>query len=412
MYAPRPILPSKIFDKAFFMKKIFGAFFLLWALSMGPAAFAIQTGAEQLNSYLPLLQGKRVALLINQTSRVGSENLLDVLRKNGVEVVRIFTPEHGFRGTADAGAHVSSGKDPQTGLPVVSLYGNHKKPKATDLKDVDLVIYDLQDVGVRFYTYISSLEYLMEACAENGKKLLILDRPNPNGFYVDGPLLQPQYKSFVGMQPIPVVYGMTAGEYAKMLQGEGWAKGCKALDMTVIPCKDYDHTMTYDLPVAPSPNLRTAAAVLLYPSLCFFEGTPVSVGRGTETPFQLWGHPSFQKAPAAGLISFTPKPTTGASAPPYNGQTCYGYMPAKTAAEAKAFVGSRLRLQPLLTAYNLYGEKAQFYNSFFEKLAGTEDLRRFVNQGLTEAQIWAKWDGEIAKFKKIRKKYLLYPDFE
>ncbi len=394
------------------MKKIFAAFLLLWTLAMCPGAFAIQTGAEQIKSYLPLLQGKRVALLINQTSRVDSENLLDVLRKNGVEVVRIFTPEHGFRGTADAGAHVSSGKDPQTGLPVVSLYGSNKKPKATDLKDVDLVIYDLQDVGVRFYTYISSLEYLMEACAENGKKLLILDRPNPNGFYVDGPVLQPQYKSFVGMQPIPVVYGMTAGEYAKMLLGEGWAKGCKTLDMTVIPCKDYDHTMTYDLPVAPSPNLRTAAAVLLYPSLCFFEGTPVSVGRGTETPFQLWGHPSFKKAPAAGLISFTPKPTTGASAPPYSGQTCYGYMPAKTAAEAKAFVGNRLRLQPLLAAYNLYGEKAQFYNSFFEKLAGTEDLRRYINQGLTEAQIWAKWDGEIAKFKKIRKKYLLYPDFE
>lgn len=395
------------------MKRIFTPFLLLLALLLNaPAAFAIQPGAAQINRYLPLLKGKRVALLINQTSRIGEENLLDVLRRNGVEVVRIFTPEHGFRGTADAGAHVASGKDAQTGLPVISLYGNNKKPKAADLKDVDMVIYDLQDVGVRFYTYISSLEYLMEACAENDKKLLVLDRPNPNGFYVDGPLLLPQYKSFVGMQPIPVVYGMTVGEYATMLKGEGWAKGTKSLDLTVIPCKDYDHTMTYDLPVAPSPNLKDPVAVLLYPSLCFFEGTPISVGRGTETPFQVWGHPTFKNAPAAGLISFTPKPTTGASAPPYSGKTCYGYQPAKTVKEAKAFIGNRLRLQPLLTAYQLYGEKASFFNSFFEKLAGTEDLRRQINQGLTEAQIQASWDPEIARFKKIRKKYLLYPDFE
>ncbi len=395
------------------MKRLFSRLLGLLCLFLFlPAAFAIQPGAAQINAYLPLLKGQRVALLINQTSRIGNENLLDALRRNGVEVVRIFTPEHGFRGTADAGAYVASGKDAQTGLPVVSLYGNNKKPKAADLKDVDMVIYDLQDVGVRFYTYISSLEYLMEACAENGKKLLVLDRPNPNGFYVDGPVLLPQYKSFVGMQPIPVVYGMTAGEYAKMLLGEGWAKGCKSLDLTVVPCKDYDHTMTYDLPVPPSPNLKDPVAVLLYPSLCFFEGTPVSVGRGTETPFQIWGHPTFKNAPAAGLISFTPKPTTGASAPPYNGQTCYGYRPATTVKEARAFIGNRLRLQPLLTAYGLYGEKASFFNSFFEKLAGTEDLRRQINQGMTEAQIWAKWDPEIAKFKKIRKKYLLYPDFE
>jgi uncharacterized protein YbbC (DUF1343 family) len=393
------------------VQKILLSLLLAWWVT-GTAWATSTPGAHRLPEYLPLLKGKRVALLINQTSRIGDSNLLDVLRARNVNVVRIFVPEHGFRGTADAGAHVASGKDPQTGLPVISLYGAHKKPKAEDLKDVDLVVYDLQDVGVRFYTYISSLEYLMEACAENNKQLIVLDRPNPNGFYVDGPVLEPKYKSFVGMQPIPVVYGMTVGEYAKMLIGERWVKGSGNVQMTVIPCTGYDHKMTYDLPVPPSPNLKSPAAVLLYPSLCLFEGTVVSVGRGTDRPFQVWGHPSFKNAPETNRITFTPQPVTGASAPLYSGQVCYGQQPARTAAEAKVFVGNHIRLQPFLTAYNWYGAKAGFFNTFLEKLIGTGAFREQVQQGRTEAQIQASWKPGVEAFKKIRKNYLLYPDFE
>ncbi len=387
-------------------------FLLLFVLLLAMPAWAIQTGADQTDRYLPFLQNKRVAILINQTSRVGDKNLLDVLRENSVNVVRIFVPEHGFRGTADAGAHVASSKDSQTGLPVISLYGKDKKPKAEDLRDVDVVIYDLQDVGVRFYTYISSLEYLMEACAENSKELLVLDRPNPNGFYVDGPVLEPKLKSFVGMQPVPVVYGMTAGEYAKMLQGEGWAKGTKNLRLTVIPCKDYDHKMMYNLPVPPSPNLRTATAVLLYPSLCLFEGTRVSVGRGTDKPFEVWGRPTYKNAPVKGLITFHPKPVVGASEPLYSGDTCYGYRPAKNAVEAKAFVSGHLRVQPLIQALQLEPDLGAFFNTFFEKLAGTGSLRKQLLAKESEAQIWESWQPGILQFKVIRKKYLLYPDFE
>ncbi len=264
----------------------------------------VVTGAEQIDVYLPQLEGKRVALLINQTSVVGPGKVLlpDTLLKRGVNIVKILAPEHGFRGKAEAGEKVDDSKDEQTGLPVISLYGKNKKPTAEQLQDVDIVIYDIQDVGARFYTYISTMQYAMEACAAYGKEFMILDRPNPNGFFVAGPVLDKSLKSFVGMQPIPVVYGMTPGEYAKMLVGEKWFEGAAKLNLKVIPCTGYDHTTRYKLPVNPSPNLRSMAAIYAYPSLCLFEGTDVSVGRGTKTPFQQFGHPSFKNKAMYGFM--------------------------------------------------------------------------------------------------------------
>ncbi len=378
-----------------------------------PAAAAPQVvpGAARLDAYLPALAGKRVALLINQTSRVGDSLLLDVLRNRGVGIVKIFVPEHGFRGTADAGAHVASGRDAATGLPVISLYGDHKKPTAAELADVDVLVYDLQDVGVRFYTYISTLQYALEACAAAGKDVLVLDRPNPNGFYVDGPVLDTALRSFVGMQPVPIVYGMTAGEYARMLVGERWFPGAAQSRLQVISCTNYDHKTHYQLPVPPSPNLKTPAAVLLYPSLCLFEGTVVSVGRGTDKPFQQWGHPEFSLYPE-GKIVFTPQAVTGASKPLYEGQACQGILVAETEAEALHFVRNQFQLQPLLQAYGYYGRRPTFFNAFFEKLAGTRKLREQVTAGTPEAAIRATWKPGIDRFKAIRRNYLLYRDFE
>ncbi len=386
---------------------------VLTLLCFGTKAQNPTVGAARFDAYLPLLASKKVALLVNQTSRVGDSLLPDLLRARGVDVRTLFVPEHGFRGTADAGAHVKSGVDAQTGLPVISLYGNNKKPKAADLAGIDIVVYDLQDVGVRFYTYISSLEYLLEACAPLGKEVLVLDRPNPAGFYVDGPMLEPKHKSFVGMQQIPVVYGMTAGEYAQMLVGEKLFTGADKAKLKVISCTGYTHKTHYNLPVPPSPNLRAPAAVLLYPSLCFFEGTVVSVGRGTEMPFTLWGHPDF-KPEGKCTVSFTPKSQTGATAPLYEGKVCKGFRPAVTETEALAYLDGKLRVQPLIDAYVLWGKKPGFFgaNNFFEKLAGTGELRRQVESGATEAEIRKSWQPGITAFKKVRKKYLLYTDFE
>jgi len=373
------------------------------------AASPVVPGAYMMDQYLQLLGGKRVALLINQTARVGEQLLLDTLLKRKVNIVKVFVPEHGFRGTADAGAHIKNDTDPSTGLPVISLYGDNKKPKKEQLKDVDVVIYDLQDVGARFYTYISSLEYLMEACAEHKKQLIVLDRPNPNGHYVDGPVLERSQRSFVGMQRIPVVYGMTAGEYAKMLLGEKWIDDEEDLDMKVIPCGNYDHTTRYELPVAPSPNLRTMEAIYLYPALCFFEGTVVSVGRGTEFPFQQWGHPAFKGKTD---YFFVPKSTSGASKPVLQGEKCYGRLLARTPGQALELTAKGLDLSSLIEAYNWYPDKDKFFNSFFEKLAGTEELRKQIRSGMTAAQIRQSWQKDLAAFKSIRKKYLLYKDFE
>lgn len=362
----------------------------------------IVVGAERLSSYLPLLKNKRVALLINQTSLVYNKLLLDTLISSGVQVVKIFVPEHGFRGTADAGAHIKNDIDAQTGLPVISLYGKHKKPSAEQMKDIDVLLYDLQDVGVRFYTYISTLEYAMDACIDHKKELLILDRPNPNRHIIDGPVLDTSLRSFVGMQAVPVLYGLTVGEYAQMLVGEQWIKNAKALQYKVIPCLAYDQLavrMKYILPVPPSPNLKNSNAIRLYPGLCFFEGTVVSVGRGTDKPFEQWGHPDYQ-----GKLNhtFTPKSTVGATKPLLENQICYGIKLDKAPED--------LDISQLLKAFQLSPQKDSFFNSFFEKLAGTKVLRQQIIKGKSEAEIRASWQPELEQFKKIRKKYLLYED--
>ncbi len=368
------------------------------------------TGAARFQEYLPLLKAKRVALIINQTSLVNRTSLLDTLLAQNIEIVKVFTPEHGFRGAAGAGEKVDNEVDKKTGLPIVSLYGSSKKPKKADLSNVDILIYDLQDVGTRFYTYISTMQYAMEACAEYGKEFMVLDRPNPNGHYVDGPVLDMSLKSFVGMQPIPIVYGMTAGEYAKMLVGENWFDGSEKVKLTVIPCENYDHTVLYHLPVSPSPNLRTMAAIYSYPSLCFFEGTVVSVGRGTSMPFQQFGHPAFKNRT---VYSFMPSiPFGKGPSPKLAGETCYGQVVAMNDEEGLMINGKGIKLIWLVKAYDWYPEKEKFFNSFFEKLAGTKELRKQIENGTSIADIKKSWQKDLDVFKKIRKKYLLYKDFE
>ena len=360
-------------------------------------------------NYLHLLQGKSVGLIINQTSRIGDKNLLDLLLERKVNVRKIFVPEHGFRGKEDAGAKVDNSTDSATGLPVISLYGKHKQPTAEDIKDIDVLVYDLQDVGVRFYTYISTMEYCMTACAENHKQFIVLDRPNPNGFYVDGPVLTKDNKSFVGMQCVPVVYGMTAGEYARMLKGENLADKLKTLDLQVVKCINYNHKKKYELPVAPSPNLRTMAAVYAYPSLCLFEGTPISVGRGTPLPFQRFGCPEFEGKFAD---SFIPKSSEGAKSPPFENKVCYGEVIGKDAKEVLEKLGSRFKLNWLISAYNAYPVKDKFFTGFFVKLCGTATLQQQITSGVSEDAIRASWKSDIKAFKQVRKKYLLYEDFE
>jgi uncharacterized protein YbbC (DUF1343 family) len=370
---------------------------------------AIKPADERLAEYLPLLYGKNIALVVNQTSAVNGRLLPDVLLAHNVNVRRVFVPEHGFRGRDDAGATVSNTIDSATGIPVISLYGKHKKPRPEDLDSVDVVVYDLQDVGVRFYTYISTLQYVMEACAEHGKELMILDKPDPNGFYVDGPVLDKACRSFVGMQPVPVVYGMTPGEYAQMLLGERWFAGAEKLQLTVIPCLHYSHSKYYRLPVAPSPNLKDMSAVYAYPSLCFFEGTVVSVGRGTDHPFQQWGCPAINNA---FKHSFVPHSMEGAKKPPYEGLTCYGEMVAPDAQTILATLNNRLDVDWLVEAYRAYPSKDSFFTDFFTKLAGTRQLEAQIKAGLSPQEIRDSWSGPLARFKQIRKKYLLYKDFE
>ncbi len=367
---------------------------------------ALRTGAECTERYLPLLEGKRVAVCGNQTSVVAKTHLVDTLLSRKVNVVKLFCPEHGFRGQAEAGATIASGKDPLTGLPVVSLYGKNKKPTAEQLQGVDVVLFDLQDVGCRFYTYISTLHYVMEAAAENGVKVIVLDRPNPNGFYVDGPVLEPQYKSFVGMHPVPIVYGMTIGEYARMINGEKWLANGVQCDLTVIKLEGYTHETRYALPVAPSPNLQTTEAIYLYPSLCLFEGTNVSVGRGTDQPFEMYGAPGMQ----SGDYRFTPRAIPGVSEnPPFKGQECRGYLLHDIAADNLNNPG-RLNLSYLLTAYRNCVDQSSFFlkNNFFDKLAGTDQLRKQLLVGANEEEIRASWEPDLEKFRHIREQYLLY----
>lgn len=378
---------------------------LLFILVIQPAVRAqIMTGAEQMDRYLPLLKGRSVAIFANPTSVVGNSHLVDTLLKNGIHVVRIFSPEHGFRGDADAGAKVGDQVDAKTGVPIISLYGSKTKPTADDLSGVDVMLYDIQDVGVRFYTYIGSLQRYMEAAIENHRPLLILDRPDPNGFYVDGPILDTSYRSFVGMQPIPVVYGMTIGEYARMLIGEGWVHADPGFKLTIIPCRNYTHRSRYVLPVKPSPNLPNMQSVYLYASLCLFEGTDVSLGRGTTKPFQQFGNPDFPKD----LYSFTPESMPGATNPPQLGKICYGYDLSTVTIPATG-----LSFKWVLKAWSLSRDKDSFFlrnGRGFDRLAGGPVLRQQMHEGLSEEEIRKTWQPGLQQFKIIRKKYLLYAD--
>ena len=376
-------------------------------------------GAERMETYLPFLKGKSVAIFANQTSMVKNSHLVDTLIKCGIKVVKIFGPEHGFRGEADAGEQLGDGNDKKTGIPVISLYGKHKKPTPEDLSNVDILVFDIQDVGVRFYTFISSLEYYLEAALENHIPLIILDRPNPNGFYVDGPVLDRRFKSFIGMQPIPVVYGMTVGEYASMLVGEKWLSpeantsyanpSNNVFQLKVIQCKNYDHNSKYILPIAPSPNLKTMQAIYLYPSTCFFEGTVLSEGRGTEAPFQIFGHPTLP----SNLYSFTPKPTAGAKNSKCFFQKCYGWYISGSNEVILKELGNALQLKYLLDAYQLFPGKDSFFlkNNFFNQLAGSDLLMEQIKQEKNESAIRTSWEPTLGNFKTIRKKYLLYKDF-
>lgn len=368
----------------------------------------ILPGANQMDDYLPLLEGKKVGIVANQSSMVHQTHLIDTLLKLKVDVQKVFVPEHGFRGKEDAGAQIKDGKDTKTGLPLLSLHGKNKKPTADQLKDIDIIIFDLQDVGVRFYTYISTLHYILEAAAENQKKVIVLDRPNPNGHYIDGPILKPEFKSFVGMHPVPVVYGMTIGEYAKMINNEAWLDDKSKADLNVVKCKNYDHSKFYELPIAPSPNLPNMASIYLYPSLCFFEGTVVSVGRGTDLPFQCFGHPGLK----AGSYKFIPQPNEGASSPKLEGENCYGF-------DLSTFGWHYMRNQKklylfwLIETYDLLNDENFFRkDGFFNLLAGTDQLREMIEAGKSEKEIRATWQEGLSDFKEVRKKYLLYEDFE
>ncbi len=363
-------------------------------------------GAFGTSQYLELLSNKRIAIVANQTSVIrrasGKEytHLVDSLMSLGVDIAKVFAPEHGFRGQLDAGEKVEDQKDPKTGLPIISLYGKNKKPTGEQLAGIDLVVFDIQDVGVRFYTYISTLHYIMEACAENDIPLIVLDRPNPNGHYVDGPVLDPDFKSFVGMHPVPVVYGMTIGEYARMINGEKWLKNGLQCALTVIELNGYDHKTPYRLPIKPSPNLPNEKSINLYPSLCFFEGTTISCGRGTEQQFQIFGSPELPKAVFE--YTFTPEPNFGSKYPKHQGKECFGRNLQNTDRL------SALNLEWLIEAYQNHKDKDSFFNDFFVKLAGTPALRENIENGLSPDSIRDLWQKDLEGFMPVRKKYLLY----
>ncbi len=379
-------------------------FLLSFLLISGSCAREIQTGAERVNLYLPLLADKRVALCVNQTSRIGKVHIVDTLRSLGIDIRLIFAPEHGFRGTADAGEKIKDGRDAKTGIPIVSLYGSKLKPSADDWEQIDLIIFDIQDVGVRFYTYISTLHYLLESCLENRKQFIVLDRPNPHGMQTEGFVLDTAYRSFVGIAPIPVVHGLTLGEYARMAIGEHWISGSDSTFLVVVPCAEYSKSMKWSLAVKSSPNLPNDLAIALYPSLCFFEGTDISVGRGTAYPFQVCGAPALK---GKFSFSFTPQSVAGAKEPPHLSVPCYGLdLHLLPVSSAQPFT-----LQYLLAMYKNYPDKSRFFDrpDFFDKLAGTDRLRKMIGEGKTEAEIRASWATELHEFKNRREKYLLYP---
>ena len=372
-----------------------------------------KTGAEQTELYLPMLKGKRVGMVVNPTSVIGKTTTVDSLLKRGVNIVKIFGPEHGFRGDASAGVHVGDDVDKKTGIKVVSLYGKQSTPSNENMKDIDVMIFDIQDVGVRFYTYINTLQHVMEACAVNNKEVMILDRPNPNGFVIDGPILDPKYKSGIGMQPIPVSHGVTVGEYAQMLNGEGWLKDKMKCKITVIKNANYDHDMPYELPVTPSPNLNTAASILLYPSTCLFEGIYANLGRGTQFPFTVLGAPYYK-----GIYEFSFKPTGikgMAETPLFKDEVCYGLDLRNY--DTSIFRKTRqINIQWVMEMYKASPRKEDFFNSKLskemgniDKLIGVGEFRQQIINGNTEAEIRASWEPALSKYKEMRKKYLLYP---
>ncbi len=377
---------------------------------------AIVVGANQISEYIDLLKDRNVGVVANQTSRIydppkeeitkySSEifrdaHLVDYLFENNVSIKKVFAPEHGFRGTADAGEVVKDGVDTKTGLPIISLYGKNKKPSEAQLKDIDIMVFDIQDVGARFYTYISSLHYVMEACAEANIPLLILDRPNPNGHYIDGPILEKEYKSFVGMHSVPVVHGMTIGEYTQMINGEGWLESGVKCDITVVKMLNYNHQMSYSLPINPSPNLPNDISINLYPSLCFFEGTFISAGRGTDKQFQIFGAPSLPLERYS--FQFTPQTNKGAKYPKFKDEVCFG----KDLRSVPKL--DKLNLEWLIEAYVSNGKKKDFFNKFFTKLAGTKKLQGQIEQGYTYREIRKTWLQGLADYDKMRQAYLLY----
>ena len=362
-------------------------------------------GAEQTKAYLPILKNKRVALFSNHTGMVGDKHTLDILLENKINVVAVFSPEHGFRGTADAGEHVSNSVDEKTGVPILSLYdGNLGRPSEENIRKFDMLVVDIQDVGLRFYTYYASMVRLMDACAEFNRKMLILDRPNPNGFYVDGPVLDMKYKSGVGWLPIPVVHGMTLGELALMTNGERWLPASRVCDVTVIPCKNYTHQTRYVLPVPPSPNLPDMKSIYLYPSTCYFEATPVSLGRGTDKPFQVYGHPNMKGYD----FTFTPRSISGAKNPPQLDRLCYGVDLSGKSDEEIWEKG--IDLSYLIDAYRNLNLDDHFFRPFFELLIGNENIRKMIKSGKSADEIKASWQEDVARFREERKPYLVYSE--
>jgi len=385
---------------------LFGIVFLMVALTTSACSGDKEKpvpGSYRTELYKDILSGKRVGIVANQTSMVGSVHLVDHLLSNEIDIRLIFAPEHGFRNMADAGEKIENGIDIVTNISVISLYGSHMKPTSADLEGLDIVVFDIQDVGARFYTYISTLHYVLESCAENNVKCLVLDRPNPNGFYIDGNIPDPAYRSFVAMDPVPIVHGMTVGEYALMINGEGWLKSGIKCDLEVIKCKNYDHKNYYDLPVKPSPNLPDQTSVYLYPSLCFFEGTLISCGRGTDFPFKTFGSPLL---PDMGF-SFTPESVPGAKNPPLLGIKCYG-TDLRDAIEKKIVPKPEINLDWLIDAYNDYPQKDKFFTAYFDVLAGGPVLREQIQKGMNARQIRDTWKDGLVNYGKIRARYMLY----
>lgn len=395
--------------KRYFINNLYLILIIISIKTFGQYPFSnkVIVGAKQTNLYIPILKNKNVAIIANQSSVIDNTHLIDSLLSVNIKIKKIFCPEHGFRGVADAGKLINNNIDTKTGLPIISLYGKHKKPTKEDLKDIDIIIFDIQDVGVRFYTYISTLHYVMESCAENSIPIIIMDRPNPNGYYIDGPVLDTSIaKSFIGMHPVPLVYGMTIGEYALMINGEKWLKNKIQCDISVITCKNYNHNTIYKLPIKPSPNLPNMLSIILYPSLGLFEGTIMSIGRGTDFPFQVFGHPKLQKTD----FTFTPKSKVGATNPKYKNTICYGFDLRNIS--LSSFIDKKeIQLNFLIKSYKSLKRKNNFFNNYFYRLAGTKTLQQQIEKGLSEFEIRKSWQNDINNFKKIRKKYLLYTDF-